>query len=249
MYQKTRGFKEPLSFNDRLNPSISVWQGFYRKGTLNYGEGMGISIKPGTIETILVILLEIGFIGLAVHARNTNDIPRMYIAIGSFFIPLIPYAVERLARISFPVGIKFMIPLALFIHTAGGIMDWYWSPVFPLYDKLAHFVSGIAVGLVILVFFLFLDKYGVRFKRSTVLIGIFLIVAILGGFWKIGEVYIDITRNAMFDEGLPDLIGDDICHTLGSIAAVIVSWLYFLTIPEGKGLSFLLRKNKPGNPD
>jgi hypothetical protein len=216
---------------------------------LNYGEGMGIFIRPSSIETILVILLEIGFIGLAIHARNTNDIPRMYIAIGSFFIPLIPYAVEGLARISFPVGIKFMIPLALFIHTAGGIMDWYWSPVFPLYDKLAHFVSGMAVGMVVLVFFIFLDKYGIRFKKSTILIAIFLLVAIFGGFWKIGEVYIDITRNAMFDEGLPDLIGDDICHTIGSIAAVIVSWLYFLTIPKGEGLSFLLRRNKPGKPE
>jgi hypothetical protein len=210
---------------------------------------MGISIKPRTIETILVILLEIGFIGLAVHARNTHDIPRMYIAIGSFFLPLIPYAVEWLAGVSLPVGIKFMIPLALFLHTAGGIMDWYWSPVFPLYDKLAHFVSGMAVGLVIFVFFLFLDKYGIWFKRSTILIAIFLVMAIFGGFWKIGEGYMDITRNAMFDEGLPDLIGDDICHTLGSVAAVIVSWLYFLTIPKGEGPSFLLRKNKPGKPE
>jgi hypothetical protein len=173
----------------------------------------------------------------------------MKIAIGSFFIPLIPYAVERLLRISFPFGIKLMIPLAIFIHVAGGIMDWYWSPVFPLYDKLAHFVSGMAVGLVMLAFFLILDVCGVRFKRTTVLIGIFLLVAFLGGIWKIGEVYFDITLNAMFDEGLPDLIGDDICHTIGSIGAVIVAWLYFLTIPEGKSLSFLLRKDTPGKPD
>ncbi len=170
----------------------------------------------------------------------------MKIAIGSFFIPLIPYAVERLLRISFPFGIKLMIPLAIFIHVAGGIMDWYWSPVFPLYDKLAHFISGMAVGLVMLAFFLVLDMYGIRFKRTTVLIGIFLLVAFLGGIWKIGEVYFDITLNAMFDEGLPDLIGDDICHTIGSIAAVIVSWLYFLTIPEGDGIKSLLKRNKPG---
>ena len=50
----------------------------------------------------------------------------------------------------------------------------------------------------------------------------------------------------MFDEGLPDLIGDDICHTLGSIAAVIVAWLYFLRIPAGKGISYLLKRKKPG---
>ena len=88
--------------------------------------------------------------------------------------------------------------------------------------------------------------YGIRFKRTTVLIGIFLLVAFLGGIWKIGEVYFDITLNAMFDEGLPDLIGDDICHTIGSIAAVIVSWLYFLTIPGSEGIKSLLKRNKPG---
>jgi hypothetical protein len=211
---------------------------------LNLRKRKRIPITPRTIENIIVILFEIGFIGLAVHAKNIDDIPRMKIAIGSFFIPLIPYAVERLARVTLPVGVKLMIPLAIFIHVAGGIMDWYWSPVFPLYDKLAHFISGMAVGLVVFVFFLFLDAYGVRFKLSTVLIGIFLMVAFLGGVWKIGEVYMDINYHSMFDEGLPDLIGDDICHTIGSLAAVIVSWRYILTIPNGKGLSFLLGRNK-----
>jgi hypothetical protein len=203
-------------------------------------------IKPRTVEAIIVVLFEIGFIWLAVHARNADDTLRMTVAIGSFFVSLISYAAERLLRISFPFGIKFMIPFALFMHAGGGIMDWYWSPVFPLYDKVAHFVSGMAVGLVMFAFFLVLDAYGIRFKPTTVLIGIFLLVAFLGGIWKIGEVYMDITHNSMFDEGLPDLIGDDICHTIGSIAAVIVSWRYFLTIPKGKGISFLLRKNKPG---
>src|SRR5512137_581666 len=171
---------------------------------------------------------------------------RMNIAIGSFFITLIPYAAERLMRISIPFGVKLMIPFALFIHTAGGIMDWYWSPVFPWYDKAAHFISGLAVGLVVFVLFLELDVFGIRFKPSTVLIGIFLLVAFFGGIWKIGEVYFDITLNARFDEGLPDLIGDDICHTLGSIAAVIVAWLYFLKIPAGKGISYLLKIKKQG---
>ena len=98
--------------------------------------------------------LRSGFIWLALQARNVDDSMRMNIAIGSFFITLIPYAAERLMRISIPFGVKLMIPFALFIHAAGGIMDWYWSPVFPWYDKAAHFISGLAVGLVVFVFFL-----------------------------------------------------------------------------------------------
>jgi hypothetical protein len=241
-----KAYRDNLHISDRFYQGVPVLAGFLSHKNIELREKEGISINPRTIENIIVVLFEIGFIGLAIHARNIDDIPRMKIAIGSFFIPLIPYAVERLARISFPFGIKLMIPLAIFIHVAGGIMDWYWSPVFPLYDKLAHFISGMAVGLVMLAFFLILDEYGVRFKRTTVLIGIFLLVAFLGGIWKIGEVYFDIKLNAMFDEGLPDLIGDDICHTIGSIAAVIVAWLYFLTIPYGEGIKSLLKRNKPG---
>ena len=64
---------------------------------------------------------------------------------------LIPYVAEKLLRISFPLGVKGMIPFALFMHTAGGIMRWYWELSGIYYDKIAHMIGGIALGLVIFV--------------------------------------------------------------------------------------------------
>jgi hypothetical protein len=77
---------------------------------------MGFSIKPETIESIIVILFEISFILLAIQAVNIDDIPRMKIAITAFFMTLIPYVAEKLLRISFPPGVKGMIPFALFMQ-------------------------------------------------------------------------------------------------------------------------------------
>jgi hypothetical protein len=109
------------------------------------------SLKPRTIENIIVILFEISFILLAIQAVNIEDIPRLYIAITSFFMTLIPYVAEKLLRIQFPIGVKFMIPFALFMHTAGGIMRWYWELSDFYYDKIAHLIGGIALGLAIFV--------------------------------------------------------------------------------------------------
>lgn len=60
------------------------------------------SPKPGTIENIIVILFEISFVLLAIQAVNIEDTPRLYIAITSFFMTLIPYIAEKLLRIQFP---------------------------------------------------------------------------------------------------------------------------------------------------
>ncbi|MEI7434336.1 MAG: hypothetical protein WCJ93_08805 [Methanomicrobiales archaeon] len=87
---------------------------------------------------------------------------------------------EKLLKITLPFGVKSIIALPLFLHVAGGVMRWYWSPTFPLFDKVAHFVSGLSVGLIIIVFSLLLDMWGARYRKTTILIGIFLRMAIFG---------------------------------------------------------------------
>ena len=121
------------------------------ENNLDKETGMGFSIKPQAVENIIVILFEMSFIALAIHAKNIEDIPRMKIAITAFFMTIIPYIAEKLLRISFPLGVKAMIPFALFMHTAGGIMRWYWEFSGIYYDKIAHMIGGIALGLVIFV--------------------------------------------------------------------------------------------------
>ncbi len=139
--------------------------------------------------------------------------------------------------------------MSLFLHIACGVMRWYWLPTFPLYNQVAHFVSGLAVGLIIFVFFILLDANGIRFKRSTVLISIFLLMAFFGGLWKIGEVSSDVFYHTYYNDELSNLIACDFSHTIGSLAAVTVAWLYFLIVPKGEGLYYLLRPHKGNNQD
>ncbi len=182
---------------------------------------MGFPVKPKTIETIIVILFEISFILLAVEAVNIDDIPRQKIAITAFFLTLVPYVAERLLRISLPVGIKSVIPFALFVHAAGGIMRWYWELSGFYYDKIAHIVAGFALGLVIfagfLTFILYTD-YGREMQRRSVLLGTALITFMFGLFWEFEEMSIDSVMLTTYSGGIYDSIGD----MLGKIIRIIL---------------------------
>ena len=204
---------------------------------------MGFSIKPRTIENILVILFEISFILLAIQAQNIDDIPRMKIAITAFFMTLIPYVAEKLLRISLPFGVKTMIPLALFLHAAGGIMRWYWELSGIYYDKIAHTVSGFALGLLIfstiLTVILFTEW---ELKKRSVLFLTALVTFFLGLFWEFQEMSIDSVMMTTYSGGVYDSIGDTIGNIVGIILCLIVAARYMNSVPPYKSLSWLVRK-------
>jgi len=204
---------------------------------------MGFAVKPETVENIIVIIFEISFILLAIQAVNIDDIPRMKIAITAFFMTLIPYAAERLLRISFPVGVKGMIPFALFMHTAGGIMRWYWELSGFYYDKIAHMIGGLALGLVIFVSILtaiLFTTWGIQ-KRS-VLILTALITFLFGVVWEFEEISIDSVMLTTYSGGVYDSIGDTIGNIIGIIICLYIAKRWMDSVPPGKRLSFLLRK-------
>jgi len=204
----------------------------------------GFSIKPGSIENIIVILFEISFIALAIHARNIDDIPRMNIAITSFFMTMIPYIAEKLLRISFPVGVKAMIPFALFMHTAGGIMRWYWEFSGIYYDKIAHMMGGIALGLVVFVSILTVILFtSWKPTKRPVLFLTALITFLFGIFWEFEEASIDSAMMTTYSGGLYDSIGDTIGNITGIIICLYIAKRYMDTVPPHKRLSWLLRKD------
>ena len=206
---------------------------------------MGFSIKPGTVENIIVFLFEISFILLAVQAKNIDDISRMKIAITAFFMTLIPYAAEKLLRISFPVGVKGMIPFALFLHAAGGIMRWYWELSGIYYDKIAHTVSGFALGLLIfssiLTIILFTNW---EIQKRSVLFLTALITFLLGVFWEFQEMSIDSVMMTTYSGGMYDSIGDTIGNIVGIILCLYVATRYMNSVPPHKSLSYLVRKDQ-----
>ena len=206
---------------------------------------MGGPVKSKTIENIIVILFEISFILLSVQAVNIDDIPRLKIAVTAFFMTLVPYLAERLLRISLPFGIKSLIPFALFVHAAGGIMRWYWELSGFYYDKVAHVVSGLALGLVIfatfLTFILYTD-YGREMQRRSVLLWTALITFMFGLFWEFEELSIDSVMLTTYSGGLYDSIGDMIGNIVGIILCLYVAKRWMDSVPPEKSISFLLGK-------
>ena len=206
---------------------------------------MGGPVKSKTIENIIVILFEISFILLSVQAVNIDDIPRLKIAVTAFFMTLVPYLAERLLRISLPFGIKSLIPFALFVHAAGGIMRWYWELSGFYYDKVAHVVSGLALGLVIfatfLTFILYTD-YGREMQRRSVLVWTALITFMFGLFWEFEELSIDSVMLTTYSGGLYDSIGDMIGNIVGIILCLYVAKRWMDSVPPEKSISFLLGK-------
>ena len=206
---------------------------------------MGFSIKPETVENIIVILFEISFILLAIQAVNIDDIPRMKIAITAFFMTLIPYAAEKLLRISFPVGVKGMIPFALFLHTAGGIMRWYWELSGIYYDKIAHMIGGIALGFVIFVCILTIILFrNWEIKKNSVLLLTALITFLFGLFWEFEEMSIDNVMLTTYSGGIYDSIGDTVGNIIGILICLYIAKRWMDSIPPGKRLSWLLRKEE-----
>ena len=206
---------------------------------------MGGPVKSKTIENIIVILFEISFILLSVQAVNIDDIPRLKIAVTAFFMTLVPYLAERLLRISLPFGIKSLIPFALFVHAAGGIMRWYWELSGFYYDKVAHVVSGLALGLVIfatfLTFILYTD-YGREMQRRSVLVWTALITFMFGLFWEFEELSIDSVMLTTYSGGVYDSIGDMIGNIVGIILCLYVAKRWMDSVPPEKSISFLLGK-------
>jgi len=206
---------------------------------------MGFSIKPETVENIVVILFEISFILLAIQAVNIDDIPRMKIAITAFFMTLIPYVAEKLLRISFPLGVKGVIPFALFVHTAGGIMRWYWELSGIYYDKIAHMIGGIALGFVIFVCILTIILFrNWEIKKNSVLLLTALITFLFGLFWEFEEMSIDNVMLTTYSGGIYDSIGDTVGNIIGILICLYIAKRWMDSIPPGKRLSWLLRKEE-----
>jgi len=206
---------------------------------------MGFAVKPETVENIIVILFEISFILLAIQAVNIDDIPRMKIAITAFFMTLIPYIAEKLLRISFPLGVKGVIPFALFVHTAGGIMRWYWELSGIYYDKIAHMIGGLALGFVIFVCILTIILFrNWEIKKNSVLLLTALITFLFGLFWEFEEMSIDNVMLTTYSGGIYDSIGDTVGNIIGILICLYIAKRWMDSIPPGKRLSWLLRKEE-----
>jgi hypothetical protein len=111
----------------------------------------------------------------------------------------------------------------------------------PYYDKLAHVVSAIALGLLIFAFFLVLDYWEIQIRPPRILLGIFVLVLLFGFGWEIGEYYIDVLVQSSYNNGVVDSILDSISNIIGALIALLIARHYMKNIPEGKTPGYLLQ--------
>jgi hypothetical protein len=191
-------------------------------------------------EGYLLIFFELVFLGFAYQAVVIHDTTRFYVVVISMLLILVPVLFEKKLALSLPAGTKTMIAFALFLHVAGGINRWYWKYM-PYYDKVAHIVSALALGLVIFSFFLLLDYWEIRIPRSRICAGIFIFVLLFGLGWEFSEYYIDVLVKSSYNNGITDSILDMVSNTIGALLAVAMARHALKQVPEGKTPSFLMK--------
>ena len=157
----------------------------------------------------------------------THDMSRARWAFVGLAIALLPVAAEWLTGIRFPWPMKLLITLSLVLHLAGGVFGFYFS-LYPIYDKIAHLVTSIAVSF--LIFMVILVAGGLFKKhpgRAWIACGIFLIAMVLGLFWEYAELFIDLSSGTTYFVNRYDSFFDVVFNTLGAayIALTVNSYL------------------------
>lgn len=222
-------------------------------------KGNGSLYNARNIEIFIVLVLELIFIGLYVQSILIGDMTRSLWPLISILLTLVPFVFEWKDKVSLPFGLKMLIPLALFLHVAGGIMRWYWEV--PLFDKFAHVVSAIALGLILFTMYQYLDyreyvkkkpffKKRIRFfktQEGDVLAGVLVILVILGFSWEFSEYVIDAIYHTTYNFGLVDSVTDFAGDIIGVLIVIYFVHRSMETIPPGEHLDYLLLEHTVSN--
>jgi hypothetical protein len=162
--------------------------------------------------TSLGLLLFIALFGLIIR----EDITRAQWGFIAFAIALLPALAEYLTSVIFPWPMKFLITLSLILHIAGGIFGFYFT-FYPLYDKIGHLISSIAIAFIFFVMIMILaGMTGKHFSRTIVAIGIFVPVMLFALAWEYAELNIDSLAGSTYFVNTNDSFFDMVFNIIGA---------------------------------
>jgi hypothetical protein len=145
-----------------------------------------------------------------------DDQYRALWAVIAALITALPAIIEWRTRWVFPWPAKFLIGLALFIHIGGGMMSWYFD-YYPVYDKIAHLVSGMTVALLVFLLLLCLEySTRIRLGRRTIVFLIVFVSLFFGFLWELAELLLDVNLTSTYFLGPMDSFFDTIFNILGT---------------------------------
>jgi hypothetical protein len=170
-----------------------------------------------TYYSALVLLLLIAATGWIIR----GDLLRAQWGFVALAIALLPALAEYLTPLILPWPMKFFITLSLIFHIAGGTFGFYFT-LYPVYDKIGHLVSSIAISLVIVVMLLILVGItGIRLSNPAVVIFIFIPVMVCGVAWEYAELNIDTIAGSTYFVNVNDSFLDMLFNVMGTSYIVI----------------------------
>ena len=212
-----------------------------------------------SFEMVGVILVVFLFIFAGIQAVIIEEPLRTLWCAISIILTVIPFVFEWRYQVHFPLGMKVLIPFGLLLHVGGGITRWYWTV--PMYDKFAHVISSLALGLVLFSVYLFCDYFEYARKKpifrkrirvfkdqeTDVLAGVGVMLVIFGLAWELAEYGIDFVYHTTYNFGLFDSVTDFAGDIIGLVVVLWIIHRSISRIPEGEHLDYLLTHDAGSN--
>ena len=165
----------------------------------------------------LVLLLLIATEGLIIR----GDVLRAQWGFAALAIALLPALAEYLTPILLPWPMKFFITLSLIFHMAGGIFGFYFT-LYPVYDKIGHLVSSIAISLVIVVMILIIVGItGIKMSNFAVVFCVVIPVLLFSVAWEYAELNIDTVAGSTYFVNVNDSLLDMLFNIMGTTYVVM----------------------------
>jgi hypothetical protein len=176
-----------------------------------YGDLLEWKYGNTAYYSALLLLLFIAADGLIIR----GDVLRAQWGFVALAIALLPALAEYLTPLILPWPMKFFITLSLVFHIAGGIFGFYFT-LYPVYDKIGHLVSSIAISLVIVVVLLVLvGVTGIKPGNYAVVFCIVIPVLLFGVAWEYAELNIDTVAGSTYFVNVNDSLLDMLFNIMG----------------------------------
>ncbi|HTY46868.1 MAG TPA: hypothetical protein VMB46_04290 [Methanomassiliicoccales archaeon] len=179
-----------------------------------------------TTSPFAIVLL--AMFGFSLAQGDTSSYWTEIISIALLSVPVILAWKEA---ISIPLPLTFGVGVALSLHCAGLVTQWYTTT--DAFGYIAHFVSGIVVAWLMATFLFVATYYDQKMIIPVRWIPFFIFVSVLAleGFWKIFEFTADHTLGTMMQHGLSDTMNDNLSDTLAGIVGGFWVAAYVKRVP------------------
>ncbi len=174
--------------------------------------------RVGTIS----LLIKIGIGILAIMALIEGEMVWVFAGLFTLAFAFLPSILRKNYSISIPWMLEFLIFVALFLHTAGGVLNLYAT--YEWWDTMTHFVSTFMLAVVALTVIYLMHTYwnGLTMDIRAIMIFTIFIAAFLGAIWEIMEWSTDQIFGTHEQNGLDDTMKDLVMDMVGAMLAAML---------------------------